>query len=398
MAVHRRLSASPGPVTRPTDLPVGIRYLIAALVTGAALLLRLILDPIVGAHALFSTLYPAIAFLALFFGAGPALMCTAVGLISVPLLFVLPRGALFATLDYELAAEYLVVAALLIVEGEISKRSRNRAEQAEVELMEANDELERKVERRTRDLVESLGKVEKEVCIRREAEKHLSELSAHLMRLQDEERRRIARDLHDSTGQTLTALKLTLSTCESLIPNNTRITDLFCDLHALADQALGEIRTTSHLLHPPLLDEVGFSSAAKWYMDEFAKRSGIEVSLAVRDVPALPKTCELVLFRVLQESLTNVLRHSGSSSVEVVFECDRQGAFLTVNDHGRGIAPEKLNAFRETGAGVGVGLGGMKQRLRELGGQLEIGSGCNGTSVKAWLPIVFGVAGASAAD
>ena len=260
---------------------------------------------------------------------------------------------------------------------------------AEGELRKAHDELERKVGERTEELAKSLARVESEMRVRQKAEEQLRELSARLLRLQDEDRRRIARDLHDSTGQTLTALKLTANSLENVIKGTVvpGAPNLLDDLNALADQALQEIRTISHLLHPPLLDEVGFASAARWYVDGFANRSGITATLNLSARPALSKEADLVFFRVLQESLTNVLRHSGSKAVEVCSSCDADTAFLSIKDYGRGIPSEKLSAFRETGAGVGVGLGGMKQRVRELGGHLTVESNESGTCVTATLPL-----------
>ena len=162
------------------------------------------------------------------------------------------------------------------------------------------------------------------------------------------------RDLHDSTGRTLTALKLTLAFLETLVASIPNASELLSDLNALADQALQEIRTTSHLLHPPLLDEVGFSSATQWYVDGFAKHSGIKASFELSAAPQLTKTAELVLFRVLQESLTKVLRHSGSEAVDIRLHSDDENAFLTIRDHGRGLPAEKLKSFHETGAGSGL--------------------------------------------
>jgi signal transduction histidine kinase len=259
---------------------------------------------------------------------------------------------------------------------------------AEAELRKAHDELERKVKERTQELAQSVMTLESEMQVRKKTEQQLRELSARLLRLQDEDRRRIARDLHDSTGQTLSALKMTLSSLEAAVGDIPKAKALFKDSNQLADQALQEIRTLSHLLHPPLLDEVGFSSAAQWYVDGFGKRSGIRASLELSKIPALTKDAELVLFRVLQESLTNVLRHSGSKTVDIRLSCDAENAALSIRDSGRGIPSEKLDTFRETGAGAGVGLGGMKQGVRELGGRLSVESGDSGTCVTATLPLL----------
>jgi len=171
-------------------------------------------------------------------------------------------------------------------------------------------------------------------------------------------------------SEILLAAQIPLGSLHRRMPYVPKAPNLLSELNALADQALQEIRTTSHLLYPPLLDEVGFSSAAQWYVDEFMKRSGIKTSLELSATPRLTKGAQLVFFRVLQEGLTNVIRHSGSTTVDIGLCSDDENAVLSVRDYGRGIPSEKLNSFHETGAGVGVGLGGMKQRVRELGGHL----------------------------
>jgi PAS domain S-box-containing protein len=257
----------------------------------------------------------------------------------------------------------------------------------EAELRETQQALETKVAQRTADLAETVAALESEVAIRRKTEQELRALSARLLRLQDEERRRIARDLHDSVGQTLTAAKLTLASLESLVANLPEADKLLCDLKALTDQGLQEVRITSHLLHPPMLDEAGFLSAAHWYADEFGKRSGIAINVELLPDAKLTKEAELVFFRILQESLTNVLRHSGSKRVNVIFGRDGENAVLSIRDYGRGIPFKKLENFKQTAAGVGVGLGGMKQRVRELAGHLVVQSDDSGTSVTARLPL-----------
>jgi PAS domain S-box-containing protein len=258
----------------------------------------------------------------------------------------------------------------------------------EAELRKSREELEEKAEERTKSLVASLANLEAAIELRRKTEEQLRELSAGLLRVQDEERRHIARELHDSTGQTLTALKMTLASLENHVADVPKASNLLCDLEALADQALQEIRTTSLLLHPPLLDEIEFSSAAQWYVDEFSKRSGIKTSLEVSATPQLTQGAKLVLFRILQESLTNVLRHSGSTAVNVHLRTDDKNALLSVRDYGKGIPSEKLQFFHETGAGVGIGLGGMRERVRELGGHLTVDCDGTGTCVTAALPLL----------
>ena len=216
----------------------------------------------------------------------------------------------------------------------------------------------------------------------------LQRLSQRLLRLQDEERRRIARDLHDVTGQTLTALKMAVAELERGLQNNSCMSSVLIEIDALAEQALQEIRTTSYLLHPPLLDEVGFSAAAEWYVEGFAKRSGINAKLDLgRDSERLPIAIEIALFRVLQESLTNVHRYSGSPVVNVRFQREAETAILEIADCGCGIPVELLQRLAQGSAENGVGLAGMRERLRALNGKLEIKSDGSGTSLRAMVPV-----------
>lgn len=258
---------------------------------------------------------------------------------------------------------------------------------AESELRKSHEELEHRVGERTRALGASLAALESEVALRTKTEQFLRQLSARSLFLQDEERRRIARDLHDSTGQTLVALKLMIAALAKMVTAIPSAPELLAEIELLAEQALQEIRVTSHLLHPPLLDEVGFSSAAQWYVEGFEKRSGIKTTIEIKAAPRLTKDEELVFFRVLQESLTNVVRHSGSETVDIQVSSDEENAILSIRDYGKGLPAEKLASFQETGAGVGVGLGGMKQRVRALGGHLRLDCSGTGTRVIATLPI-----------
>ncbi len=148
----------------------------------------------------------------------------------------------------------------------------------------------------------------------------LQQLSHRLLRVQDEERRRLSRDLHDTTGQTLAALKIAVAQLQDTYKEMSAALAIVAEVEQLADQAIGEIRTMSYLLHPPLLDEVGFASAAECYIEGFAKRSGISVQAEIaKSRERLPRNVEITLFRVLQESLTNVHRHSGASDASIHF-------------------------------------------------------------------------------
>ena len=250
------------------------------------------------------------------------------------------------------------------------KKAEEIRHQAEKALRLANEELESVVQKRTASL------------------RHLS---IQLMRSQDDERRRIARNLHDSLGQYLTSIKMSLESLSSDASDR----DVLSATLTSVEQCISETRTLSCLLHPPLLDEVGFSSAARWYTDEFAKRSGIKVELELPDegVDRLPELARIALFRILQESLTNVHRHSASPSVEVHLKVNHR-AVLTVRDFGRGVPAELLQGPRRTGEHFGVGLSGMRERVNDLGGTFEIQSNGNGTLITVSIPLATEISGA----
>lgn len=207
-------------------------------------------------------------------------------------------------------------------------------------------------------------------------------LSQRLLHLQDEERRRLSRELHDSTGQDLAAAKMVLASLAEQHEGDRR----YSDCMELLDRSLQEVRTISHLLHPTGLEEAGFAAAARWYAQEFAKRSGVQLKIDIPDLTArLPREVEIALFRVLQEGLTNIHRHSQSRSAEVIFQSDSAQLSLVIADHGVGIAKEVLQQFQSLGTS-GVGLGGMRERIRELGGNFEIHSNGQGTSLRVTVP------------
>jgi signal transduction histidine kinase len=266
-----------------------------------------------------------------------------------------------------------------------------RLERAEEALRKAHGDLERQVQERTRELENTLSAFREEVSVHQKTEQKLRELSLSVLRIQDEERRRVARDLHDTVGQTLTALKITLSTLENAVARSPQTTDFLAELNGLADQALQEIRTTSYLLHPPLLDEAGFAAAAAWYVDGFNKRSPIQVRLQLPDGIRLPGSVEIVLFRVLQESLTNIAKHAGSATVDVLLQVEENVTSFSVRDYGKGISAERLAKMNGSGSDVGVGIAGMRERLKELGGRLEIESDSTGTLLRAAVPLPEGV-------
>ena len=238
------------------------------------------------------------------------------------------------------------------------------------------------------DAVTQMGIVVQDITGLKRAETAVRRLSGRLLQIRDDERRRLARDLHDSLGQTLTAVKMNLS---YLGRDTSRLDERGCNAVAeskeLVDSSLKEVRTLSHLLHPPMLDDVGLVAALRWFANGFSQRSSIQVELDLpADLPRLSTELETAVFRVVQEGLTNVHRHSGSATATVRLETEADLLHLYVIDQGRGISPEKLS-FRQETATLGVGLLGMRERLRQLRGQLEIDSNSQGTSVHAIIPM-----------
>ena len=258
----------------------------------------------------------------------------------------------------------------------------------------------------TRDLTErklnedvlrrSLAQLEKEVRYRieaerlaREAEASVRGLQERLLRLQDEERRSLARELHDSVGQLLVGARMTLG---MLATNEGKQNwkEQFAECDSILERAIREVRTMSYLFYPPMLEEMGLESAVESYLEGFRQRSGIKIEFtADPGFRRLSSQTELVLFRVLQESLTNVHRHSESPTAQVQLRIEDQAAVLEVLDQGKG-APANLE-FGSDGIGIlGVGLRGMYERVRQLGGKLELLSGNSGTTVRATVPLRAG--------
>jgi PAS domain S-box-containing protein len=245
--------------------------------------------------------------------------------------------------------------------------------------------------------------INSDISARKTAEEAAMRLTSRILSLQDTERRRIARELHDCLGQYLTSLKINLyqlSTEASDDPvARTKKAEWLSECLEMVERCLTETRTLSHLMHPPLLDEAGLASAIRWYVEGFVKRSSIEASLSLPPVlPRLRSNMELALFRVLQESLTNVHRHSSCSSVEVTIEVNAAEVSLKVKDNGSGIAPTRLRSLREGSAEVGIGLAGMRERVRDLGGHLDLESDATGTSVTAVMPILLAASESGQSD
>jgi PAS domain S-box-containing protein len=216
----------------------------------------------------------------------------------------------------------------------------------------------------------------------------LRDLSGRLMATQDEERRRIARDLHDSAGQNLAALAMIVARIEDEAKRDpAQLSQTVKDVRDLIEGLSKEIRTTSYLLHPPMLDELGLASALGWYLEGLQQRSGLSIELNIpADFGRLAPEVELAIFRLVQECLTNIHRHSGSKTavIRIVREPDK--IYAEVQDHGRGMSPERFAEVQSQGAGVGVGIRGMRERVRQAHGELTVDSNALGTTITAIFP------------
>ena len=242
-------------------------------------------------------------------------------------------------------------------------RDISERKSSEAALREAHEQLETRVSERTVELDR--------------AQERLRMLSARLLRMQDEERRRIARELHDTAGQLLVALNLILVPVEAeLKKKDIDLAEQIAESLRLVDELSRDLRTMSHLLHPPLLDEAGLHSAVRWYVEGFAERSKIDVDLELDpNVGRLPPEFETAIFRIVQECLTNIHRHAESKSASIVIARNAEHLTLEIRDRGKGMSTPMPRA--------GVGIQGMRERVRQLGGELEIESGKGGTRVTA---------------
>ena len=271
------------------------------------------------------------------------------------------RGELVATVGALLRLKRAETAARLQAEA---------AETARREIAQLNATLEARVSERTAEL--------------KIANEGLRELSVRILQLQDEERRRIARELHDTVGQLLAAITMNMAVVEGELASlSSDAQKAFFENRAFVQQILQGIRTISHLLHPPLLDESGLPSALRWYVEEFSQRSGIKVDLQVspgfeRFSPEL----ETTVFRIVQESLGNIHRHSQSPTADIRLTADHERLSLEIRDAGRGIPAEMQQQIR-MGIRTGVGLRGMRERVAQMGGRLQIESDANGTAILA---------------
>jgi signal transduction histidine kinase len=254
----------------------------------------------------------------------------------------------------------------------LARQQAEIAESARKEVAELNATLEGRVSERTVELAN--------------ANENLRELSSRLLQMQDDERRRIARELHDGVGQLLAGLAMNQALIsEELEKLSARGRKAFAENITMTEEIIQSIRTMSHLLHPPLLEEMGLRSALEWYVEEFGRRSNIKAVLECPSVPRMQIELETAIFRIIQECLGNVHRHSGSATVTIRVKTKGDRVEIEVSDQGKGIPANRQLEIKSGGKG-GVGLRGMRERIARFGGQLEIDSSQKGTTIRATLP------------
>jgi len=228
----------------------------------------------------------------------------------------------------------------------------------------------------------------RDITARKKAEQQLERLTRRLLTLQDSERRRLARELHDVTAQNLFAMSISLSRLQQPRMNQSEeAVSILAECGKLCEQALQEIRTLSYVLHPPMLDLTGLPGALRWYAAGFTKRSGINVEMVSKgEIGRLPTDIETALFRIVQECLSNIRRHSGSNEATITLEREKDQVVLQIRDYGRGM-PTPIATEGDGSESLGVGIPGMRQRMRQLGGVLDIESTDHGMLVIAMVPI-----------
>jgi PAS domain S-box-containing protein len=257
------------------------------------------------------------------------------------------------------------------------KRVERALSESEDKLRTLADVLDAQVQFRTQELQRRNAEILKQ-------SEQLRDLSARLLQIQDEERRHIARELHDSAGQTLAALGMSLAQINERAKHNPTLAEPIENAAELIQHLTKELRTTSYLLHPPLLDESGLSSALQWYVQGLAERSGLNIDLKIpENFERLPGDVELVIFRLVQECLTNIHRHSGSRTAVIHVAREGDNISVEVRDSGKGIPPERLAEIQSQG--VGVGIRGMRERVRQFHGELTIESNALGTRIRTTL-------------
>jgi signal transduction histidine kinase len=373
--MFERRAAARSVSLRPVQGSKAKRFTLALMAMAVALALRSLFQPILGESMQYVSISAATVFAAWYCGLGPAIVSTIIGVAAANVLFVSPYLPLGRYTEREIVGKllFLVFAGAIIAMGEAGRRSWIRLGHVHEVLLQSRTQLKFRVRQRTAQL--------------QQINQDLRDLSVRLLRVQDDERRRIARDLHDSTGQALTALKLEMAGIErELATRDAANARRLASAIETARQISDELRTISYLLHPPLLDELGLSSALRWYIDGFEKRSGIKVHFDLNTSARLSAELETMFFRMIQECLVNVHRHSGSATAVIRLSQTGGMMIVEVEDQGRGIEADEL-ADITAGATPGVGLRGMRERINDFGGKLQIESSEKGTKIRATIPV-----------
>jgi len=353
----------------PEKLPARIssstpaRFGVALLATVVALLLARAIYALAGGSSPYFVVFAAVAFSAWICGNGPALASLAVSLLSLDYWFIPPIHSMriLYAVDRVNFLAFLFAAVVILAIAEANVRERER-------LRSAAGELEEKVRERTGELDH--------------ANYSLRHLTARLLNLQDEERRRIARELHDNAGQALSALAMNLGAVAEDLGRLMKTAGTVADSASMVRQMSDDIRTMSYLLHPPLLDEMGLAPALRWYVEGFAERSRIAVDLECsNNFGRFSREVETAIFRIVQECLINIHRHSGSPTAAITVSWSDNYVRLDIRDNGKGITTE-MRKQMESGGTLGVGVRGMRERVSQLGGNLKISSEGTGTGTR----------------
>jgi signal transduction histidine kinase len=312
-------------------------------------------------EAFYSLFLVAVMFSSWYGGLTPGLIAVLFSVLALDMFFAPPQLSRVLTPD-----DFIHLGTFLLAAGLINHLNRARMN-AEARLMESHTQLQMREAERTADL---------------------ERLSAQLLDLQDEERRRTARMLHETVAQGLAALKMDLAVVRRSRRTNSSVPDKALEeAISLADNCIRQVRTVSYLLHPPLLDETGLAAALQWYVAGFEQRSGVKTGLHLPEtIGRLSRQIETTVFRIVQECLTNIHRHSKSSTADVGIRDTDKTVIAEISDQGRGMPAQSLN--RKTGsiALFGVGIMGMQERVKQLGGHMEIESSDKGTTVRVILP------------
>ena len=352
---------SPGTLPRKTSANPTARFGAALVVTLLALLIARAM--LTNGLAPYFTALAAVAICTWFCGTGPAIASLVLSSLTINYWFIPPTHSLrgMNTADLVNFLAFLSAAFVVVAIGESNLRERGR-------LRNATGALEEKVEERTIELDH--------------ANQSLRQLTGQLLNLQDEERRRISRELHDNAGQALSVLAMNLGAIAEDLGRMMKTAATVADSASMVRQMSDDIRTMSYLLHPPLLDEMGLLPALKWYVKGFAERSKIAVNLECgKGFGRLAGDVETAIFRIVQECLINIHRHSGSATASIQITWLDGCIRLEVKDNGKGISPELRNQM-ESGGTLGVGVRGIRERARQLGGSLEIISDGVGTGTQ----------------